>query len=389
MEIVLGVGGSVAAYRAADLARDLMRAGAGVTALLTDGATGFVTPALFEALTGRPALVRAEEEPERGRMAHIDLARRADAILVAPITANGLAKLAHGIADDMLTTVVLASRAPLVLAPAMNPDMWASPSVRENVARLLDRGVILVGPVGGLVACGEEGTGKLAPLEEIVEATLAAAASSRAMAGKRVLITSGPTEEPLDDVRMLTNRSSGKMGAALVRAALAMGATVDVVAGPQRAPLPPGATIHRVRTAEEMLAAAVALAPGADLAVGAAAVADYRPRERFAGKRRRGEEPLSIELTPNPDVIAAVARLARRTVGFAAEPNPDLTAARAKLARKGLWAIVHNDVSAEGIGFDSDQNRVTLITENFALESARMGKFSVARWIFERIQPQE
>lgn len=384
-EIVLGVGGSVAAYRAADLARELMRRGFGVSAVLTESAARFVTPLLFESLTGRPALVGAYEEPERGRMAHIDLARRADLLLVAPITASGLAKLAHGVADDMLTTLALATRAPMLLAPAMNPDMWAAEPTRANVATLLARGAELVGPVGGLVACGEEGTGKLATIDEIVAAAEAAAFRSEALKGKRVLVTTGPTEEPIDDVRFLTNRSSGKMGAAIARAALAMGATVDVVAGPQSHPLPPGARIVRVRTAREMEGTALTLAEGADFAVGVAAVADYRPGTTATGKLRRSGEPIDLRLVPNPDVIAGIAQRAGRTLGFAAEPSGDLAEARAKLARKGLWGVAHNDVSDPAIGFGADDNRVTLVTAAGEEASERLPKAVVARWLLERL----
>lgn len=390
MNLVLGVSGSVAAYRAADLARELMRAGYIVRVCLTDAAQKFVTPALFEALTGQPCLVDAFEEPERGRMAHIDWARQAAAVVVAPATANTVAKLAHGIGDDMLTTLALATAAPLVVAPAMNPQMYASDPTREALAKLAERAATVVEPKEGDVACGEHGQGKLASIAEIVAAVRQVTGRGRTLAGKRVLITSGPTQEPIDGVRFLSNRSSGKMGAALARAALLLGAEVTVVAGPQRAALPLRARVVRVKTAQEMLEASLREAPGSDVIVGAAAVADYRPAHPFEGKIRRSEAGLTLELAPNPDVIAALAQVApqARVVGFAAEPDADLETARRKLVRKGLAALAANDVSQAGIGFDTDENELTLVLpDGSSASSGRQSKLGCAIWLFERLFP--
>ncbi len=385
MNVVLGVSGSVAAYRAADLAREIMRAGHVVRVCLTDGAKRFVTPALFEALTGQPVLESVFEEPVAGRMAHIDWAREADVVVVAPATANTLARIAHGIGDDMLTTLVLATAAPLVLAPAMNPHMLANDATADALKTLEARAVIVT-PDEGDVACGEHGRGKLASVARIVAAVESVLVDRTRLAGRRVLITSGPTQEPIDAVRYLTNRSSGKMGAALARAALLMGADVTVVAGPSSAVYPIGAKVVRVRTAQAMHDAA--LAAGGDLIVAAAAVADYRPVAPFDGKLRRTGENLTLELTPNPDIVAALARSypEATVVGFAAEPSDDLSVAREKLARKGLFAVAANDVSDPSIGFDADDNALRVVfRDGTTRESGRKGKLACARWLLEQV----
>ena len=348
MDIVLGVSGSVAAYRAADLARELMRAGHSVRVCLTDAAQRFVTPALFEALTGNPCLLDTFEEPDRGRMAHIDWARSAALLVVAPATANTLNRLATGIGEDMLTTIALATTAPIVVAPAMNPHMYSSEATRSALQTLAQRGVIVVEPVDGDVACGEHGQGKLAAISAIAAAVEVVLRRSTVLKGKKVLVTSGPTQEPIDSVRFLSNRSSGKMGVAIARAALLMGAEVTLVTGPTTVPLPIDATTIRVHTAEEMLAEALAHSEDADLIVGAAAVADYRPIHPIEGKLRRSEATITLELTPNRDIIAelAAARPSAKVVGFAAEPDTSLEAAKHKLQRKRLAAIAVNDTLA-------------------------------------------
>jgi len=389
MNIVLGVSGSIAAYRAADLARDLMRQGATVRVCLTDAAERFVTPVLFETLTGQPCLRDTFEEPDRGRMAHIDWARQADAIVLAPATANTIAKIASGLGDDMLTTLVLASTAPLIVAPAMNPQMYASEATREALDKLRARAAIVVEPADGDVACGEHGQGKLASSAMIAEAVLSVTRRSRVLSGMRVLVTSGPTQEPFDDVRYVSNRSSGKMGVALARAAILMGAQVVVVTGPTHVPMPREVEVIRVRTAEEMRAATVERAPEADYIVGAAAVADYRPSVVVGGKIRRSEATLHLELIPNPDVIAAAAKVAPKAmvVGFAAEPSSSLDVAREKMIRKGIAAIAVNDVSRSDIGFDSDSNLLRLVVVNRpdVVESGLMSKLQCAFWLWEQI----
>lgn len=388
MNIVLGVCGSIAAYRAADLARDLMRQGFTVRVCLTDAAQRFVTPVLFETLTGLPCLIDAFEEPDRGRMAHIDWARSADAVVIAPATANTLNKLANGIGDDMLTTIVLATTAPLVLAPAMNPQMFANEATQSALAILTSRAAMIVSPQEGDVACGEHGQGKLAANSEILAAVLTVTSRRELLRGRNVVITSGPTQEPLDDVRFLSNRSSGQMGAALARAALLMGAQVTVVTGPAKAMYPLQAKVVRVRTAAEMLEATLSAAKEASIVIGAAAVADYRPVNPVAGKIRRSAESISVELVSNPDIIATVARTyaGATVVGFAAEPTSDLGVAREKLRRKGIFAIAANDVSQPGIGFDANENALTLIAgSGQVIESGRKSKLACALWLLEHV----
>lgn len=386
---IIGVCGSVAAYRAADLARELMRSGFTVRVCLTDAAEHFVTAELFEALTGQPCLSHVFEEPSRGRMAHIDWARWASVIVIAPATSNTLSKLAYGIGDDMLTTLALATKAPLVIAPAMNPTMHHSDATQGALRILRGRAAIVVEPVDGDVACGESGQGKLASIESIVEAAITVTSRNQILFEKNVLITSGPTHEPIDDVRILTNRSSGKMGAALGRAALLLGASVAIVTGPTSSPLPMQAEIRRVKTALEMLDEVESLAPDADVIIGAAAVADYRPAERVSGKMRRSDGELNLRLIPNPDILAAAVALAMPgaiTVGFAAEPTPHPETAREKLIRKKLTALAMNDVSRSDIGFESDSNELTLLLpDGSSSGSGRHSKLECALWLLEAV----
>lgn len=387
--LVLGVTGSVAAYRAADLARELMRRGFVVRATLTDGAKNFVTTDLFAALTGQPCLESAFDEPEPGRMAHIDWARQAEAVVIAPATANLLAKIAAGIADDMLTTILTVFEGPVFVAPAMNPSMFASEANQSALRTLRDRGVIILEPETGDVACGEFGQGKLATVTRIAESVEAHLVRSDQWRGKKVLITSGPTQEPIDMVRYVSNRSSGKMGSALARAALQLGAEVTVVSGPVRVAYPAGVRVISVRTAEEMLAAALPFARESDCIIGAAAVADYRPADPSQGKIRRTNEPLTMTLLPNPDIIATLARVAKSgavVVGFAAEPSLDPQVAQEKMMRKGLAAIALNNVSEPGIGFESDDNSLTILWPDGATQSsARESKLRCALWFFEQL----
>jgi phosphopantothenoylcysteine decarboxylase / phosphopantothenate---cysteine ligase len=387
--VLLGITGSVAAYRAADLARELMRAGCTVRTCLSDGAQGFVRPALFEALTGQPSLVSVFDEPERGRMAHIDWARWADAVLVAPASADVLSAAAHGEARDMLQTILVAYDGQVLFAPAMNPSMFASEAVVAARRILEERGAHFVEPDEGDVACGEQGQGKLAAIPRIVEAAMAVLQAKKLYEGKTILITSGPTQEPVDGVRFLSNRSSGRMGMALGRAGLMMGARVVLVTGPTAEVAPTRAHVVRVRTAQEMLEAATRLAPEADLIVGAAAVADYRPAEPQAGKMRRGEETIELKLVRNPDVLASAARAAKKgakVVGFAAEPDEGLETARRKREGKGLYAIAVNDVSRSDIGFEAAENELTLVKAEGAAESSgKLSKLRCALWLLERV----
>jgi phosphopantothenoylcysteine decarboxylase/phosphopantothenate--cysteine ligase len=386
--VLLGVSGSVAAYRAADLARELMRAGCAVRVCLTDAAQNFVTPALFEALTGEPALTDTFEEPIRGRMAHIEWARWASVVVIAPATLSTIAKISQGIADDMLTTLVSATAAPLVVAPAMNPQMYASEANRHALDLLAARAAVIVEPREGDVACGEHGQGKLAAIEAIRDRTLELLSFRQVLAGKKVLVTSGPTQEPVDAVRYLSNRSSGKMGAAIARAALLMGAEVTVIAGPSTAAYPLQATVVNVRTAEEMLASARRAAEGCHLIIGAAAVADYRPADPSPTKLRRQDRPIDLKLVPNPDVIATLALEFPRAkaVGFAAEPTASMDEVKAKLDRKALSAIAANDISRADIGFETDENELWLVTREREPESSGVrSKLGCAMWLLERV----
>lgn len=387
-DVVLGVCGSVAAYRACDLARDLMRAGCTVRVCLTDAAQKFVTAAQFEALTGQPCLADTFEEPERGRMAHIDWARKADLVLIAPATANTLNKVANGIGDGMLTTLLLASTCPVVAAPAMNPAMYQHPETQSSLAKLASRGVLFVEPQEGDVACGENGQGKLAANREIVEAVGTVLSRSKLLAGKTLLLTSGPTQEPVDSVRYLTNRSSGKMGVAMARAAKLMGAEVTMVAGPSQAIAPRDVTVVPVQTAQEMLAACRSQVASADWVIGLAAVADYRVDGAAQTKIRRTEDGLVLKLIPNPDIIATLARenLDKRVIAFAAEPGIDPDYIADKLKRKGVAAMAVNDISNPEIGFGSDENELTLHFAGGAVaKSGRRSKLACALWMLEQL----
>ena len=384
--IVLGVSGSISAYRACDIARDLMRAGHTIRVCLTDSAAKFVTPVLFETLTGNPCLTDTFEEPNRGRMAHIDWAREADLILLAPATANTLNKLTQGIGDDMLTTLILAAQVPLLIAPAMNPVMYTHPETQASIHKLQSQGAFFIEPTEGDVASGETGQGKLALNADIISAAQTILARRDSLKGKTILITSGPTQEPIDSVRFLTNRSSGKMGLAMARAAQLMGAEVILISGPTGLPEPPNATTIHVRTAEQMLAAAQNQAPKADWIIGLAAVSDYRPASPSNTKIRRSEEDLTLTLIPNPDIIATLAQQnpTKRVVAFAAEPTQDTAYAIEKMRRKGAAAIALNDISNPQIGFQSDENELTLILASGETnQSGRKSKLACALWLLE------
>lgn len=389
--VLLGVSGSIAAYRAADLARDLMRLGHTVRVCMTDAAQKFVTPILFETLTGQPCLTDTFAEPERGKMAHIDWARWADLVLIAPATANTMVKIGFGLGDDMLTTLVLAATCPLIVCPAMNPAMYANSTTQEALARVRARAISVVEPTEGDVACGESGQGKLAANHQIAAEVTRILGRGQRLKDWKVLITSGPTQEPIDSARYLTNRSSGKMGSAVARAALLLGANVTVVTGPTQVALPLSAEVIRVKTALEMLAACEPVARTSDLIIGVAAVADYRVAEPSPTKMRRQESPLNLELVPNPDVIATLAahNPHASVVGFAAEPGRDLEIAREKLNRKGLFALAANDISGEGVGFESDENELTLVfRDGRTMVSGRRGKLECALWLLESIVPE-
>jgi phosphopantothenoylcysteine decarboxylase/phosphopantothenate--cysteine ligase len=385
--IVVGITGGIAAYKMAEVVRLLVQGGAAVRVILTRAAEEFVTPLTFQTLSGHPVARRLFDLTEESEIGHIRLADVADALLIAPATANVVAKLAAGIADDLLTTVVLATRAPVLIAPAMNVHMYESPVVRRNLARLAELGRRIIEPESGFLACGYEGAGRLPEPAALVE-ELAAALAPQDLAGTRMLVSAGPTWEPLDPVRHIANRSSGKMGYAIARAAARRGATVTLVSGPTALPAPPGVALARVTTAREMESEVVGRAAAADVVVMAAAVADFRPVEQAVHKIKRGRDELHVRLVPNPDILARLGALpgARLLVGFAAETRDVVARGRRKLQAKGVHLMVANDVTAEGAGFDVDTNIVTVIERSGRVERLpKMSKDEVADAILDRV----
>lgn len=389
--ILLGASGGIAAYKAADVASQLGKTGAEVHAVLTRNAAQFIGVPTLRALTRNPVHTGLFEEPDSKRIAHIELAQSADLILVVPATANLLAKMAHGVADDMLTTCLLAApqSTPLLVAPAMNTQMWLHPATVENVKILQSRGVQVIPPGSGLLACQDIGEGKLAEVGDIVAAVLEALGTPQTLGGRRLLITAGATREPLDPVRFLTNRSSGKMGYALAQEAARRGASVVLASGHSNLPAPPNVALLRVETAEQMLKVCLEALPNVDGIIAAAAVADYRPAEIAPHKlkKRDGEEEVLLRLTKNPDVIAEIGRRKRpeqRSIGFAAETQDLLENATKKLVSKNLDLIVVNDVMQEGAGFDADTNIVTLVwRDGRRVALPKMTKAEVSRHILD------
>ena len=389
--IVLGVTGGIAAYKAIDLCSKLVQAGAVVDVIMTEAATRFITPLPFQTITKRPVSVDPFQLLRDTDMAHISLAARADVLVIAPATANTLAKLAHGLADNLLTSTALATTAPLIIAPAMDADMWAHPATQENMTILRQRGAVIVGPAHGRLASGRVGAGRLATVEEILAAIRQTLGRRGPLAGLRVTETAGGTQEPLDPVRCLTNRSSGKMGYALAEAARDMGAQVTLISAPTALPPVHGAEMIPVRTAQEMHAAVMERLPETDVLIMAAAVADYRPAQVAEQKIKKGEGGLLLALERTVDILAAVAeaRAGGRpglVVGFAAETENLLANAQEKLRRKKLDLIVANDVSASDSGFGADTNRVVLLTPDGRQEALPlMSKFEVAEEVLRRV----
>ncbi len=372
MRITLGVTGGIAAYKSAELVRRLQDEGHSIQVVMTRAAREFITPLTFAALSGQRVITDlfsnqpGWEGSLDSAIDHIAVAQRTDLLLVAPATADILAKLARGIADDFLTTLYLATTARVLVAPAMNVNMWQHAATQENVAMLRARGVRIVEPSEGYLACGMIGSGRLAEQEEILKAVREALQAEQDLAGETVLVTAGPTCEDIDPVRFLTNRSSGKMGYAVAAAAARRGARVVLVSGPTSLEAPRGVERIDVRSTEEMLKAVQARFSSCTIAVFAAAVADYRPAEKSSQKIKRGKEVLTLRLEPNPDILASVARDKgeRLLVGFAAETERVAENARKKLIQKNADLIVANDVSAEGAGFDQDTNIVTLFSRD-------------------------
>ncbi len=377
MNIVLGVSGGIAAYKAPELVRRLRDAGADVRVILTPNAARFVSPLSLAVVSDHGVIVDQWGDPERGGVDHIELARWAELLLVAPATANILAKLATGIADDALTTYALAHRAAVLVAPAMNTYMLAHPTVRGSIETLRSRGVEIIEPVDGLLACGEEGAGKMPDVPVLVDVVKSHFAA-RDLEGKSVLVTAGPTREPIDPVRFISNRSSGKMGYAIADAARKRGARVTLVSGPTSIVIPAGVEVTRVVTAEEMHAAVMAAAPNHQIVIKAAAVADFAPSSvaETKIKKQEGSDEITLTLRKNPDILADVAKLSPRPfiVAFAAETDRVEANAREKLQRKGADLIVANDVADASIGFDSEENEVLVIAADGS--STRLPKAS-------------
>ncbi|MFZ5533877.1 MAG: bifunctional phosphopantothenoylcysteine decarboxylase/phosphopantothenate--cysteine ligase CoaBC [Pseudomonadota bacterium] len=377
--ILLGVTGGIAAYKSAELVRRLRERGAEVQVVMTESATAFITPLTLQALSGRAVRTSLMDPQAEAAMSHIELARWADCILIAPASADFIARLAHGLADDLLSTICLASEAPLVIAPAMNRVMWQHPATQANCAVLAARGVQLLGPAEGEQACGEVGAGRMLEPMALVEA-LNVPPPAIDLRGLTVLVTAGPTREPLDPVRFLTNRSSGKMGYAVAEAARDAGADVILVSGPVHLAAPAGVTCLRVETAQAMRAAVLQHIAAADLFIAAAAVADYRPVTRAADKIKKNGEPLTLSLEPTPDILAEVAGRPDRpfTVGFAAETERLAEYAEAKRRRKNLDMIAANQVDDRGLGFDSDDNALTVFWSGGSLALPRQSKRALA-----------
>ncbi|QTE68425.1 bifunctional phosphopantothenoylcysteine decarboxylase/phosphopantothenate--cysteine ligase CoaBC [Clostridiales bacterium] len=388
-EIVLGVTGGIAAYKSAEIVSRLRHLGAHVHVIMTRNATEFVSPLTFQTLSANPVVTDTFAAPEYWNVEHVALAKLADIFVVAPATANILAKMACGIADDMLSTTLLATKAPILAAPAMNTGMWTSAATQANVSVLQERGVHLIGPASGILACGDEGAGRMSEPEEIVHEIERILSAGQDLTGLKVLITAGATRERLDPVRFLTNDSSGKMGFALAEAARDRGADVTVVCGSVTAPIPRNVSVIRIESAEDLLKAMSEQAPLHDIVIQAAAVADYRPAaaEDMKIKKKKGQEMI-LTLVENPDVAKAVGKMKKdgqTLVGFAAETDHLREFAQEKLTKKNLDLIVANDVTKEGAGFNTDTNIATLISKTGSRDYPLMSKRELADIILNSV----
>lgn len=390
--ILLGITGGIAAYKTPDLVRKLSAAGAEVCVVATQGAKQFVSTTALQAVSGREVRDSLWDESAEAAMGHIELARWADTVVIAPATANCIAKLAQGIADDLLTTLCLATTAPLVIAPAMNVRMWQHPASQANIATLVTRGATVLGPADGAQACGEFGPGRMLEPEDICSALIASSDQhqNKPLSGTHVLLTAGPTREPIDPVRYISNRSSGKQGYAIAAEAARLGARVTLVSGPTALEVPTGVERIDVLSAQDMLAAVLDALPTADLFLGVAAVADYRLDEIAEEKIKKTattKDGITLNLIANPDIIATVAATPEGpvTVGFAAETHRGLEHARGKLERKKLDLIALNDVSDQRIGFRSDNNAVTLIWADGEEQVPLQDKSAIASTLLNKI----
>jgi len=386
-KIVLGVTGGIAAYKTAELVRELVRAGAEVHVVMTKNAQSFITPLTFQTLSGNPVATELFSVIEESEIGHISLADRAEILVIAPATANIIGKIASGIADDMLTTIVMATKAPVLLAPAMNVHMWENPICQENIEKLRARGYKFVDPESGELACGYEGKGRLAEVPTIME-EIRALLSPKDLAQEKILITAGPTEEPIDPVRFVTNRSSGKMGFALAHAARRRGAEVTLISGPTALPAPQKVNYISVRSAAEMREAVLNNLNNASILLMAAAVSDYRPKKAAPEKIKKSKSETVLELERNPDILAEAGQRKgqRIIVGFAAETENLLQNARQKLKEKNLDLIVANDITLPGAGFEVDTNIVKLLDPSGKVEELPlMTKEELADRILDRI----
>ncbi len=377
--ILLGITGGIAAYKSAELVRLLRAAGAEVRVVMTAAATNFVGPLTFQALSGNPVHLHLLDPEAESGMGHIELARWAEVVVIAPASANFIAKLAHGLADDLLSTLCLATKAPLVLAPAMNRQMWANLATQANVSLLAQRGLVFLGPVEGEQACGDVGLGRMLDADKIV-AELSLIFGPQVLDGVHVLITAGPTREPIDPVRFISNRSSGKMGFALADAAVRAGAKVTLICGPVALTTPRGATRIDVTTAQEMRDAVFGQVARADILIATAAVADYQPKQAASQKLKKQQAEMQLALVRTPDILGEIAALSQRpfTVGFAAETENLASNAQAKRLAKRLDIIAANWVNNPQMGFDSDENELTLFWEGGEKHLARSSKTQLA-----------
>ena len=391
MLVVLGVTGGIAAYKAAEVLRGLQHGGADVTVMMTTAASRFITPLTMQTLSGRRVAIGALQDPGETGVEHIDVARSADLLVVAPATANSLGKFANGIADDFLSTFFTAVSCPVLVAPAMNLRMYLSPAVQKNLEVLRERGVRFVGPEEGWLACREEGWGRMAAPSEIVEQALDLLRRRDTWKGARILVTAGPTREPIDAARFLSNRSSGRMGYALAEAAARRGADVTLVSGPTGLPTPPGVLRIDVTRAEEMARAVEGRFEASHVVIKAAAVADFRVASPVSGKLKKSSASRTLVLEPNPDILRNLGERKgdRLLVGFAAETEDLEGEARRKLQEKNLDLIVANEIGKEGSGFDSATNEVVMIAREGTIESLpRMTKRRVAERVLDWIEPR-
>lgn len=386
--VLLGVTGGIAAYKSVSLASKLVKAGAEVRVIMTENATNFINPITFESLTGHKCVVDTFDRNFEFKVEHVALAQKADVIMIAPATANVMAKLAYGLADDMLTTTVLASKAPKIIAPAMNTGMYENPATQHNIEVLKGYGMEVITPASGYLACGDVGAGKMPEPEDLYEHILRTCAYPKDMIGLKVLVTAGPTQEPIDPVRYITNHSSGKMGYSIAKACMLRGADVTLVSGPTALDYPPFVEVVPVTTAKDMYEAVTSRSKEIDIIIKAAAVADYRPSQIADEKVKKSDDSMSIPLERTDDILKYLGEHkpeGQFLCGFSMETQNMLENSRKKLAKKNLDMIVANNLKVAGAGFQTDTNVVTLITKDTELELPLMAKEEVAHYLMDEI----